>query len=209
VLYVQRQSAKLQKICSKMLTKSWPLAHAGIKRGLVHLAVTRMPCLSPGASVSMGRLHAGFTAVRCSLGRAGIRYLKQEGDHATPAGAFRLLAGLFRADRVPRHDWLFPVRKLQPDDGWCDDPASPLYNRPAALPCRARHEKLWREDRLYDLVIVLGYNFHPRRKYRGSAIFLHCARPDLGPTEGCIALRLDDLRRLLPRLSRKAVLTIR
>ncbi len=98
---------------------------------------------------------------------------------------------------------------IKPGDGWCDDPGSPSYNRRVALPCRASHEKLWRRDRLYDLVTVLGYNIHPRRKYRGSAIFLHCAAPDFAPTEGCVALRYDDLRRLLPRLSRKAMLTIR
>ena len=72
-----------------------------------------------------------------------------------------------------------------------------------------RHEKLWRADRLYDLVIVLDYNIRPRRKSRGSAIFLHCARPDFAPTEGCVALRPDDLRRLLPRLAKKVRLTIR
>jgi L,D-peptidoglycan transpeptidase YkuD (ErfK/YbiS/YcfS/YnhG family) len=101
------------------------------------------------------------------------------------------------------------MRPVSPSDGWCDDPRSALYNRRVALPCRASHEKLWRADRLYDLVIVLDYNLHPRRKNRGSAIFLHCARPDFAPTSGCIALLPDDLRRLLPRLARKAVLTVR
>ena len=101
------------------------------------------------------------------------------------------------------------MRRIKPGDGWCDDANSALYNRQVALHCGAAHERLWREDPLYDLVVVIDYNIHPRRKYRGSAIFVHCARPDLAPTEGCIALRPDDLRRLLPRLSRKAVLTIR
>ncbi len=77
------------------------------------------------------------------------------------------------------------------------------------MPCRASHEKLWRADGLYDLVIILDYNIYPRRKNRGSATFLHCVRGDYAPTEGCVALRLDDLRRLLPRLARNAVLTIR
>lgn len=133
---------------------------------------------------------------------------KREGDRATPAGGFRLLYGFYRADRLARNATLLPMRPIRPRDGWCDDPKSALYNRRVALPFRESHEKLWRQDRLYDLVIVLDYNISPRRKGSGSAIFLHCARPDLAPTEGCIALRLDDLRRLLPRLSPKTVLTI-
>ena len=101
------------------------------------------------------------------------------------------------------------MRPLRPSDGWCDDPISAVYNQRVTLPCRAGHEKLWRADHLYDLVIVVDYNVRPRRKNRGSAIFLHCARPDFAPTEGCIALRPDDLRRLLPRLAKRVVLTIR
>jgi L,D-peptidoglycan transpeptidase YkuD (ErfK/YbiS/YcfS/YnhG family) len=147
--------------------------------------------------------------LRCALGRAGVSQAKREGDHATPSGTFRLLGVFFRRDRLPRPALLLPARELKPNEGWCDDPASALYNHLVTLPCRARHEKLWRADRLYDLVIVLDYNICPRRKYRGSAIFLHCARPDLAPTEGCIALRPDDLRRLLPRLSRQAVLIVK
>ena len=147
--------------------------------------------------------------VRCAIGRGGIRQDKREGDRATPGGAFRLLGGFFRPDRVLRKAWGSPMRPARPSDGWCDDPGSALYNRRVVVPCRASHEKLWRADRLYDLVIILDYNIHPRRKNRGSAIFLHCARADFAPTSGCIALRLDDLRRLLPRLARKAVLTVR
>jgi L,D-peptidoglycan transpeptidase YkuD (ErfK/YbiS/YcfS/YnhG family) len=100
------------------------------------------------------------------------------------------------------------LRPLRQSDGWCDDPTSALYNRLVALPCRPSHEKLWRADRHYDVLIVLDYNIQPRRKTRGSAIFLHCARPDLAPTEGCVALAPEDLRRLLPRLSRKTILTV-
>lgn len=147
--------------------------------------------------------------VRCALGRAGIRHAKREGDCATPAGSFRLLGGFFRPDKVARQAWRLPLHPIGRGDGWCDDPDSALYNRRVRLPFRAGHEKLWRKDRLYDLVLVLDYNIYPRRRYRGSAIFLHCARPDLAPTEGCVALRAGDLRRLLPRLSRDAVLTIK
>ncbi len=135
--------------------------------------------------------------------------MKFEGDHATPAGTFRLLAGFFRADKIQHQPWPLPMRQAKKSDGWCDDPRLGAYNRCVSLPCRGSHEKIWRTDHLYDLVIVLDYNIHPCRKNRGSAIFLHCARPDFAPTEGCIALRLEDLRRLLPRLAKKTVLTIR
>jgi L,D-peptidoglycan transpeptidase YkuD (ErfK/YbiS/YcfS/YnhG family) len=156
-----------------------------------------------------GRLHAGELALTCALGRAGISHAKREGDHATPAGSFCLLGGFYRPDRVKRQAWPLPISKVRPSDAWCDDPESACYNRRINLPFRAAHEKLWRQDRLYDLVVVLGYNIYPRCKSRGSAIFLHCARPDFAPTEGCLALSFADLRRLLPRLSRQAVLIIR
>ncbi|MGH6838521.1 MAG: L,D-transpeptidase family protein [Methylocella sp.] len=173
------------------------------------MAATRLPRVSQAQEFPLGRFRSGPVVVRCAIGRAGIRQDKREGDRATPCGAFRLLGGFFRPDRVLRNAWPLPLRPAGPSDGWCDDPRSPLYNRRVALPCRASHEKLWRADGLYDLVIILDYNIYPRRKNRGSATFLHCVRGDYAPTEGCVALRLDDLRRLLPRLARNAVLTIR
>lgn len=179
------------------------------KHGLKRIVATSMPRQTQVLARPPGRLLAGPVVVRCALGAAGITHAKREGDRATPAGAFRLLGGFFRSDKSLRQAWPFPARSIKPRDGWCDDPDSPLYNRPVASPCKASHEKLWREDCLYDLVVVLNYNIHPRRKCRGSAIFLHCARSDFAPTAGCIALRVNDLRRLLPRLSRKAVLVVR
>ncbi len=98
---------------------------------------------------------------------------------------------------------------LKRDMGWCDAPGSPSYNRPVKLPFSAGHENLWRDDALYDLVIVLGYNLYPRREGRGSAIFLHCARADFAPTAGCVALQPADLRRLLPLLSAKTTMIVR
>ncbi len=178
------------------------------KRGLSRLTAVRAP-YPAHTGAGNGRLRAGNTILPCALGRAGIAHNKREGDERTPAGAFRLVAGYFRADRIARQALQLSLRPLRPGEGWCDDPASPVYNRRVELPFRGSHEELWRGDGLYDLLLVLDYNLNPRRKHRGSAIFVHCASAHLAPTSGCVALRHDDLRRLLPRLSRAAVLTIK
>ncbi len=181
--------------------------HSKPKRGryLERLTATRIA----GQEPPLGRLQAGSLVLRCALGGGGIKRDKREGDHASPAGSWRLLSGFYRSERLLNRSALLPMRKIRLEQGWCDDPQSRLYNRPIVAPFRQSYENLWRPDHLYDIVIVLDYNIHPRRKNRGSAIFLHCARPDFAPTEGCIALRYYDLRRLLPRLSSKTVLTIR
>jgi L,D-peptidoglycan transpeptidase YkuD (ErfK/YbiS/YcfS/YnhG family) len=132
--------------------------------------------------------------VRCALGLGGLRADKREGDGATPAGKWRMRALLFRPDRIPRPPLTgLPLRGLRPEDGWCDDPGDPLYNRPVKLPFHARTEALWRDDEIYDLIVVLGYNDDPPEPAKGSAIFLHIARPDFSPTEGCVAVGYQDL----------------
>jgi L,D-peptidoglycan transpeptidase YkuD (ErfK/YbiS/YcfS/YnhG family) len=130
---------------------------------------------------------------RCALGRSGIAADKREGDGATPAGRFPLRRVLYRADRIPAPLGALPAAPIAETDGWCDDPADAQYNRQVTLPRTGRHETLWREDGLYDLVVVVGHNDDPPVAGRGSAIFLHVARPGYAPTEGCVALALDDL----------------
>jgi L,D-peptidoglycan transpeptidase YkuD (ErfK/YbiS/YcfS/YnhG family) len=139
----------------------------------------------------------GRPPMPCALGAAGITRRKREGDHATPAGLLPLREIRWRADRLEPPRSLLPLSPIAETDGWCDDPASPDYNRPVALPHPAGAERLWRVDRLYDILVVLGYNDSPPRPGLGSAIFLHLERPDHGPTEGCIAVSLADMRRLL------------
>jgi L,D-peptidoglycan transpeptidase YkuD (ErfK/YbiS/YcfS/YnhG family) len=139
----------------------------------------------------------GGKRLRCALGRAGISQEKREGDGASPAGSF-LMRGLFyRADRIARPASGLTLRAIAPSDGWCDDPADAAYNKPVAIPYKARAEPLWRADGLYDLVVPLGYNDDPVVPGKGSAIFLHVARADYGPTEGCVALARADLLALL------------
>lgn len=130
---------------------------------------------------------------RCALGRGGLTRDKHEGDGATPIGRWAMRRLLYRADRLARPPTGLMVQAITADDGWCDDPKSPHYNRPIRFPFAASAEHLWREDGLYDLVVPLGYNDDPVRPGAGSAIFLHVARPDYGPTEGCVALALADL----------------
>ena len=134
---------------------------------------------------------------RCALGRGGVRADKQEGDGATPAGTLALRRLLYRADRLAVPRAAVPREPIDALDGWCDDPQHPDYNRQIRLPHPARHEELWRRDGLYDVVGVLGWNDRPVQRGRGSAIFLHVARPDYAPTEGCVALVLPDLLALL------------
>jgi L,D-peptidoglycan transpeptidase YkuD (ErfK/YbiS/YcfS/YnhG family) len=139
----------------------------------------------------------GHVTFRCALGRGGLKGDKREGDGATPIGAWPMRRLLYRADRIGRPATRLPLQELAPEDGWCDDPADPAYNRPVRLPYPGRHERLWREDELYDLLVVLGHNDDPVVPGLGSAIFLHVARPDYAPTEGCVALLYADLARVL------------
>lgn len=144
-----------------------------------------------------GTLIFGGRAYPCVLGRAGVRADKREGDGATPAGRFALRRVLYRADRGPAPKTTLPVSAIAMTDGWCDAPDDAAYNRPVTLPYPANAEIMWREDRLYDVVVVLGHNDDPVVAGAGSAIFLHVMPDDGGPTAGCIALAPDDLREVL------------
>jgi L,D-peptidoglycan transpeptidase YkuD (ErfK/YbiS/YcfS/YnhG family) len=145
-----------------------------------------------------GSLECGALNYRCALGRGGIVADKVEGDGGTPVGTYPLRYVLYRPDRLPEPPATgLPVEALTPDRGWCDEPAHPDYNRPVTLPFTASHEELWREDGVYDVIVVLGYNDDPPRPGKGSAIFMHVARSDFAPTEGCVALALPDLLNVL------------
>ena len=144
-----------------------------------------------------GRALWGARTFRAALGLAGVSEEKREGDRATPVGSFPMREVLYRPDRLGAPGTRLPVRALAADDGWCDAPEDRAYNRPVKLPYPASAEHLWRADHIYDLIVPLGYNDDPVRPGRGSAIFLHVARPDYSGTEGCVALALADLLRVL------------
>jgi L,D-peptidoglycan transpeptidase YkuD (ErfK/YbiS/YcfS/YnhG family) len=134
---------------------------------------------------------------RCTVGAGGVREDKVEGDAATPAGSFPLRRILFRNDRLVLPKVRLPARPISEHDGWCDDPRSATYNRLVRIPNEWSHEQLWREDGLYDLIVVVGYNDDPPEGEWGSAIFLHIARDDYSPTQGCVAFARDDLLELV------------
>jgi L,D-peptidoglycan transpeptidase YkuD (ErfK/YbiS/YcfS/YnhG family) len=155
-----------------------------------------------------GWLTAGPFRIRCALGPAGIVRIKCEGDKGTPAGRFRLLWAYYRPDRVRLRTAGAPLKPLRRDQGWCEDPSSPRYNRPVRLPARDCTDRMWREDHVYDLTFVLDHNFSRRAKGRGSAIFFHLARVGLTPTAGCVAISAADMRKLAPRLARHTIMVI-
>lgn len=151
---------------------------------------------APGSGLK-ARIALAHGVRPAALGRGGIRALKREGDGGTPPGRFAIRQVLYRADRVLRPLSLLPLRAIRDDDGWCEDPVDRNYNRLVKLSPRSAADRLKRDDHLYDLVLVLGFNDRPRVKGRGSAIFIHLARPGYAPTAGCIALSRHDLAMLL------------
>ncbi len=165
------------------------------KRSLSRLSVRRR-----AGESAKGWLTAGGLVLPVALGRTGIKANKREGDGATPRGTFRLKRLWWRADRHPRPPSLLPSRPIAPDDGWCEDPADRRYNRPVKLAPGSMADRLTRTDALYDFIIEVDHNTRPRVAGRGSAVFIHAARPGFAPTAGCVALKLRALQRLLARL---------
>jgi L,D-peptidoglycan transpeptidase YkuD (ErfK/YbiS/YcfS/YnhG family) len=157
---------------------------------------------------TQGWLQAGPHRLPVALGRAGIRADKREGDGGTPRGRFRPLRLWWRPDRAVRPRTLLPARRIGPDDAWCEDPADRRYNRAFRRSANEPGDRLRRDDRLYDFVVEIDHNTRPRIAGRGSAVFIHVARPGYAPTAGCVALAAKDLRRLLGRLSQKTRIEI-
>ncbi|QJU57245.1 L,D-transpeptidase family protein [Sphingomonas sp. AP4-R1] len=161
------------------------------------------------ADTRAGLLRGPTGDITCAIGRGGTIAAadKREGDGATPLGDWPIRALLLRPDRVGPIRTALPWRWIRPDDGWSDDPADPAYNRAVRHPHAFSAERLWREDGLYDLIVILGHNDAPPVPGLGSAIFLHCWR-DKATTEGCVAVAKDDLIALVERLTPGEMLRI-
>jgi len=165
-------------------------------RILDHIQVRRR-----SGAKSRGILRAGPLVLPVALGRGGILANKREGDGGTPRGRYRLKRLWWRRDRITRPRTALPARPIGPADAWSEDPADRRYNRWVRREPGEPGDRLMREDGLYDLIIEISHNDRPRIAGRGSAVFIHIARENLGPTAGCVALRPRDLLRLLERLS--------
>ena len=144
----------------------------------------------------------GGLSLACRIGRRGAVALAdgREGDEKTPLGSYRLRFGLYRADRLPRPRSALTFWPLREDDGWCDAPNDPAYNRFIRLPISSSHEALWREDGAYDIILVMSHNDSPPVPSLGSAVFIHVAQPDNRQTLGCVALAPEAMVQLLPLL---------
>jgi L,D-peptidoglycan transpeptidase YkuD (ErfK/YbiS/YcfS/YnhG family) len=167
------------------------------------LRLTRRP-----GTRSAGWLRLGQRALRVAIGRGGISANKREGDGATPRGRFRLIRLWWRADRAPRPRTLLPASAIRRDDAWCEDPSDRRYNQLIRIAAGTPGDRLWRADPLYDLIVELDHNTRPRVANRGSAVFIHVARPGFTPTAGCVALTAAELRILIGRIGRRATLII-
>ena len=148
-----------------------------------------------------GWLTAGGMTIPVSLGRGGILANKREGDGGTPRGTFYPRQLWWRADRHPKPRTFLPVRPIQPEDAWCEDPQDRHYNQPICLVRDQAGDRLTREDHLYDFIVEIDHNAAPRIAGRGSAVFLHLARTNFSPTAGCVSMTKSAMLRLLRRMS--------
>lgn len=147
-------------------------------------------------------LSCGDLGLPCRIGVDGVVPMEdgREGDRKTPLGEYHLRFGLYRADRLPAPRSALTFRPIRTDDGWCDALDDPAYNRFIRLPSKVSHEKLWREDGAYDIILVMSHNDSPPAPNLGSAVFIHVAQPDDRKTLGCVALTPDAMAGLLPQL---------
>ena len=185
------------------------MGHFGTKEGVsVQNISTLIVRRKPGRFRHQGIMNAGNQSFDCVLGRGGIGVNKMEGDGKTPIGHFPLLYGFYRKDHVHSPSTKLLMRAIRPSDGWCDASEHPNYNGLIKRPFKASHEAMSRTDHLYDICLVMDYNIFPRARYRGSAIFFHLASLEGKATEGCIALSLPVMQKLLPRLAKNVAIKV-
>lgn len=166
------------------------------------------PIKDASGLATTGTLTCGELTFDCILGKGGVLAEKREGDGATPLGTFAIRQLFYRPDVYSDIETGLSKEALAPNDGWCDDPQSPAYNRFVSHPCPFGAEHLWRDDGIYDLIVVLGHNDDPVILGDGSAIFMHICRNDKEPTEGCIALDRVDLLTLLKAITVETTVTV-
>ena len=145
---------------------------------------------------------------RCALGKAGVKKKTIEGDNITPKGIFKIIKIYYRPDKIKKIKTVIKKIKIRKDMGWCDDPKSRFYNQQIKLPTKYGHEKLYRSDNLYDLIVVLNYNMNPIIKNKGSAIFLHIVKNSNKQTKGCIGLKKEHLIKIISKIKKNTKIEI-
>jgi len=145
---------------------------------------------------------------KCSIGYNGLSNNKSEGDGSTPIGTFKINKILFRPDKINNHRFSLQSEIIEEEDGWCDDIRSDLYNQKIRFPFKYSAERLYRNDDLYDIVCIIDYNLSPIIKGKGSAIFLHVASEDYSPTQGCVAIKKEELLEITLNLEKNSSITI-
>ena len=145
---------------------------------------------------------------KCALGKSGIGKKRIEGDNITPKGTFKIIKIYYRKDRIKKINSLFKLVEIKKNMGWCDDPKSERYNQLIKLPSKYKHEKFFRNERIYDLILVLDYNMNPVIKNKGSAIFIHIAKNNYTKTKGCIALKKKDLIEIISKITKDTKIRI-
>ena len=139
---------------------------------------------------------------KCALGKHGINKKKKEGDKITPKGTYKIVNIYYRKDRIKKISSKLKLIKIKKNMGWCDDPKSKKYNQLVMLPNKYGHEKLYRKDNIYDLILALNYNMRPIIKDKGSAIFIHVANKNYKSTAGCIGLKKSHLINLVKTIKK-------
>ena len=144
----------------------------------------------------------------CALGKGGVKKKTMEGDNITPKGIFKIIKIYYRPDKIKKIKTLIKKIKIKKNMGWCDDPNSRFYNKLINLPTKYSHEKFYRNDSLYDLIVVLNYNTNPIVKNKGSAIFMHIAKNSYKKTRGCIALKKEHLIKIISKVNKNTKIKI-
>jgi L,D-peptidoglycan transpeptidase YkuD (ErfK/YbiS/YcfS/YnhG family) len=159
---------------------------------------------------SASKARWGNRVLKCAIGSAGaiLAKDKREGDNRTPVGRWPMREVYYRPDRVMAPITKLPIHEINPKDAWCENGADSNYNKLVQIPYRVRVDSLWRNDEIYNVFVVLGYNDRPVEAGLGSAIFLHVARPDFSPTVGCVAIKQNDLLGILKEVDENSCVEI-
>ena len=145
---------------------------------------------------------------KCAVGKRGISIKKKEGDFITPKGTFKIREIFYRKDRVQNLITRLKKTVIRKNMGWCDDPKSKKYNKLIYFPFKYRAEKLYRSENIYDIILVLNFNMNPVKKNKGSAIFIHVAKKNFQPTQGCVALDKSELIKMVKSIKKNTVVNI-